>query len=61
MSQEHMTDTKDLQEFICFVDEWLTTNAPFLPGHVVDFALDVRGFLLELDTDGDREEEPALV
>jgi hypothetical protein len=25
-----------------FIDEWLTANAPYVSGHVVDFALDLR-------------------
>lgn len=42
-----------------YVDEWLSSHLPYLPENIVDFALDVRRMIAELEAalaeaDGER-------
>lgn len=38
------TDTKT-----DYIDEWLSTHLSYLPGDIIDFALDVRRMIAELE------------
>lgn len=34
-----------------YIDEFLAIHGPFLPGHLVDFALDCRSIILRLEAE----------
>ncbi|GEM_PF-2166754 len=45
------TDTisETITDGIEYIDEFLATHAPYLPDHLVDFALDCRSIILRLE------------
>lgn len=47
------TDTKT-----DYIDEWLSTHMSYLPGDIIDFALDVRRLIAELEEELAAHEQP---
>ncbi len=50
-----MTETTELTTRADVVDLFLEKHGAALPGHIVDFALDVRSIIAELEAELDRQ------
>ena len=49
MKTDERTDT--IADGLEYIDEFLAIHGPYLPGHLIDFALDCRSIILRLEAE----------